>query len=115
MPYLLRSQVPELSGFNRRQQRLLIREALILLKRDDPWFSPAVTVLNGAIVGLAVFTSAQLFAFLTGPALWLVGGAIAATVGGFGGALCHHVLFSHLRPFLRTAIEKHSSELEVIP
>jgi hypothetical protein len=115
MPYLFRSQVPELSGFNRRQQRLLIREALILLKRDDPWFSPAVTILNSAIVGFAVFSSMQLFALLTGPALWFVGGATVATVVGFGGALCHHVLFSHLRPFLRSAIDKYSSELEAIP
>jgi len=113
MPYLLRSQVPELCGFSRKQQRFLLKEALILLKGDDPWFAPAMSLLSCGVVAFAVTLSSLLFPFGYRPG-WAAG-ALALVICGLGEALCIHVFLSHLRSFLRLAIEKHSSALEAIP
>jgi hypothetical protein len=85
------------------------------MKRDDPWFNPAMICLTGVVVGFAVSLSIQCFPLLIGQARWFVCALVAAIIGGGGAAVCNHVQFSHLRPFLRIVIEKRSSELEAIP
>ena len=110
MPYLTWNQVPELSGFNRKQQRFLLKAAQSLQDRKDPWFRLCLGLLFGGWVGLWTYMMSNLLGagWHNG---WMVIGAFGA---GTGGILFSHIQLSNLRPYLAQAIQKHGVELETI-
>ncbi|MDB6174540.1 MAG: hypothetical protein JWL59_3851 [Chthoniobacteraceae bacterium] len=114
MPYFLPSRIPELSGFNRPQQRFLWRAASELMNRDDPWFSPSLRYLFAGAAGLGVYAAVSIGLLSNGAIGLAVCGIIAFTIAGGSGLLYTHLLSSHMRQFLRIAIEQHGTELEEI-
>lgn len=114
MPYFLQSQIPELSGFNRAQQRFLRRTATELMYRDDPWFGIMLCYLHLAPAALSIYPALEFGGLFDGAMMLIVGGSIAATICICSGLLYSHLLASHMRPFLRAAIERHGVELEEI-
>ena len=113
MIFWTHSHVPELSGFNRKQRRFLLKATLTLQTRDDPWFRPFLALLFSGWNGAWIAAGAPITTHLQGSVYWI---AIATiTLGaGIGGLIYGHLAMSHLRPFLREAIRQHGAELEDI-
>ena len=113
MLYLTHSQVPELSGFNRKQRRFLLRAAMTLQWKDDPWFRGFLALLFGGWMGACVGGGSPLLSNTHGITHWVILATIGI-VGGIGGGIHAHLQLSHLRPFLREAIRNHGAELDDI-
>ncbi|MDB6151737.1 MAG: hypothetical protein JWL90_190 [Chthoniobacteraceae bacterium] len=95
MPYFLPSQIPELSGFNRPQQRFLWRSAIDLMNRDDPWFEMSLRYLFAGAAGLGVYAAVSIGLLFNGALCLIVCGIIAFTIAGGSGLLYTHLLSSH--------------------
>lgn len=113
MIFWTHSHVPELSGFNRKQRRFLLKAALALQTRDDPWFRHFLALLFGGWNGAWIAIGTPIASLQQGSSKWIVFATIAVGAG-IGGLIYGHLVMSHLRPFLREAIRKHGAELEDI-
>ena len=123
-PYLIESQVPELGLLPRPVRRVVVRQALAMLREGARLFSwlPSVTCaiggLAGAIIGAELLGYAAAHGYVQKPpgmtsdwmmlsAVWSYSGVgIGALLGGFAGL---HLQRWKLRPYLRRAIEEHEN------
>ncbi len=122
--YLTESQVPELAPLPREVRRIVVHQALAMLRGRERMFAwlpglmCAVGGLAGAMIGAGLLGYAALLGYVQKPvgitgdwlmlsAVWSYAGVgIGAFLTGYAGL---HVQRWKLRPYLRKALEKYES------